>query len=148
MVRTSDDDATEDDPALSERSGPGTSAVPTQVRVAVVITALETIGVLVYALVVAVAATRTPGTVSAWPVEVAIYLVFAGGLAVVVRGLAAGRAFARSPFVVAQMFGLIVGWTLLSGTEWVRILAIAVLAMSGIGLAAGLSPALREYLGR
>ena len=147
MVRTSEDDAAEDDPARSELSGPDEAVVPTQVRVAVVITALETIGVLLYALVVAVAAIRTPGTVSAWPVEVAIYLLFAAGLALVVRGLATGRGFARAPFVVAQMFGLIVGWTLLSGTEWVRTLAIVVFAIAGVGLAAGLSPALREHLG-
>jgi len=117
-----------------------------QVTVAAVIAAVESLGVLVYAVIVAVAAIRTPGTVSAWPAEVLIYLVFAGGLAVVARGLANRRGFSRSPFVVAQMFGIIVGWTLLSGTEWVRVTGMVILAMAGLGLAAGFSPALRDHL--
>jgi len=41
----------------------------------------------------------------------AIYLVFAVGLVLVARGLWGRRAAVRTPFGVAQLFGLIVGWT-------------------------------------
>ena len=158
VARTSKDDAADssDEPNDAVDSmgnaGAGLEPQPTgklvQVRVAIAIAALETLGVVLYAITVAVAAIRTPGTISAWPVEVAIYLIFAGGLFLVLRGLIDGRGFARAPFVVAQMFGLIVGWTLLSGTDLVRVVGVIILLMSATGLAAGLSPALRAHLGR
>ncbi len=158
VARTPKDDAADasgkPDEAVDSTGKPDSGLEPqptrqlVQVRVAIAIAALETLGVVVYAISVAVAAIRTPGTISAWPVEVAIYLIFAGGLFLVLRGLIDGRGFARAPFVVAQMFGLIVGWTLLSGTEYVRVVAVIILLMAATGLAAGLSPALRAHLGR
>ena len=76
-----------------------------------------------------------------------LYLVFAAGILVVARALWRRRAAARTPFVVAQLFGLVTGWTLTQGDgDLVHRIGYAVLAVSVVGIALAMSPAVGESL--
>ena len=108
---------------------------------AVVIAALEAVVITAYSVVIAVAAFQTPGSVSAGPVVVVLFLLFAAGIALTARGLWRRRAAARTPFGVTQMFGLVTGWTLVQGDGTsTHVAGYAVLVVSLVAIALVLSP--------
>jgi hypothetical protein len=114
---------------------------------AVVIAVLEALALTAYAVGIGVSALQNPGSVAAAPVEIVLYLVFAAGLVAIARGLWGRRSIARTPFAVAQMFGLVIGWTLTQGDgDLVHRLGYAVLAVSVVGIALVMSPAVGEAL--
>lgn len=114
---------------------------------AVVIAVLEALALTAYAVGIGVSALQNPGSVAAAPVEIVLYLTFAAGLVAIARGLWGRRSVARTPFAVAQMFGLVIGWTLTQGDgDLVHRLGYAVLAVSVVGIALVMSPAVGEAL--
>lgn len=114
---------------------------------AVVIAVLEALALTAYAVGIGVSALQSPGSVAAAPVEIVLYLIFAAGLVAIARGLWGRRSIARTPFAVAQMFGLVIGWTLTQGDgDLVHRLGYAVLAVSVVGIALVMSPAVGEAL--
>ena len=114
---------------------------------AVAIAVFEALAIAAYAVSIAVAALGTPGSIAAAPVEVVLYLVFAAGILVVAGALWRGRAAARTPFVVAQLFGLVTGWTLTQGDgDLVHRIGYVVLGVSVVGIALAMSPAVGESL--
>ncbi len=120
---------------------------PRTLLAAAVIGAVEALALVGYAVAIAVSAWRVGEDGAAAPVQVAIYLLFALGIALVVRGLLSGRRLARGPYVVTQLFGLVVGWTLAAGDGiWVHLAGWGVLAVSIAGIALMLNPAVSAAL--
>ncbi len=102
---------------------------------------------MAYAVGIAVSAARSPGSVAAAPAEIVVYLVLAIGIAACARGLWLRRRWARTPFGVVQLFGLVVGWTLTQGDgDLVHRVGYAVLAVSVVGIALVMAPAVGEAL--
>lgn len=134
---------------MSEQQTPDAPAAgrPGPLVAAVVIAVLEALALTAYAVGIGVSAVQNPGSVAAAPVEIVLYLIFAAGLVAIARGLWGRRSVARTPFAVAQMFGLVIGWTLTQGDgDLVHRLGYAVLAVSVVGIALVMSPAVGEAL--
>jgi peptidoglycan/LPS O-acetylase OafA/YrhL len=83
---------------------------PVQIRVAAVIAALQTIGILVLASAVIVA--RHDADLKWSVVTAAYFLVVALLLAAVSRGLLRGHRWARTPAIVAELIVALVGFYL------------------------------------
>lgn len=134
---------------MSQQPTPDAPAAgrPGALVAAAVIAVLEALALTAYAVGIGVSALQNPGSVAAAPVEIVLYLIFAAGLVAIARGLWGRRAIARTPFAVAQMFGLVIGWTLTQGDgDLVHRLGYAVLAVSVVGIALVMSPAVGEAL--
>ena len=130
------------DPSPSSSSAPTRPAGrPGALVAAVAVAALETVALVVYAVSLAVAAVQNPGSISAGPVVVAIFALFALGVGLCARGLWRRNHAARTPFGVVQLFGLVTGYTLVQGDGTATHLAgWAVLAVSVVGIALVMSP--------
>lgn len=114
-----------------------------------VVGAVEALAVTVYALLIAVSAARSGSVVAAAPIEVIIYLLFAAGIALVAKGVLSRRRISRAPFVLTQLFGLIAGWTLVSGDGTdVHVYGWLVLVTSVAGLALVMNRQVGEALSR
>ncbi len=126
------------------------TARPPLLRAAIAVAAIEALALAGYAVAVAVAVVRSgPGEGAGAPVEIALFLVFAAGIALIARGLMSRRHIARGPYIVTQMFGLVVGGTLVAGDGTLLHLAgwlVLLTALSGIALM--LNPRMRELLDR
>jgi hypothetical protein len=78
---------------------------------------------------------------------VVIWLVIVGALALIWWGLLRRRLVARTPFLLAQAFALVVAWPLASSDISLDRAAGIVLGIAGVaGLVLGLRPAVREAL--
>jgi hypothetical protein len=78
---------------------------------------------------------------------VAIWVVIVGALALIWWGLVRGRRMARTPFLLAQAFALVVAWPLVNSDIAVDLVAGVVLAVvAAAGIVLGLRPAVREAL--
>ena len=120
---------------------------PATLLVVLAVAAVEALAVLAYTLGIALSGIQNPGSVAAPAVEALIYLVFALGIALVVKGLWQARRWARTPFVVVQLFALVTGWTLLQGDgDSTHLLGWAVLVLAVLGLGCALAPSTGEAL--
>lgn len=117
-------------------------SVPWQWRAAVGLAIAETVALVVYAIAIAIAARNSSGaTVTATGWEVAVYLAFAALLGILSFGLLRRSALARTPFLVAQAFVFIVGWTVFSGDGTVtKTLGALIAAVGVVGLVVSFSP--------
>jgi peptidoglycan/LPS O-acetylase OafA/YrhL len=99
------------------QQGPPTppTSRPPLLLAAAAISAVQAIAVAGYAVLIGIFAARTGSVLAAAPIEVTIYLLFAFGIALVTKGLLSRRRISRAPYVLTQIFGLIAGWTLVSG---------------------------------
>jgi hypothetical protein len=111
---------------------------------------IEGAALVAYAIGIGVSSLRSTDAEATSPVVVVIiYLLFAAGILVCARGLWTRRRAARTPFGVIQLFGLVIGWTLTQGDgEITHVIGYAVLAMSVVGVALVMSPALGRELTR
>lgn len=101
-----------------------------------VVSAVEALAVATYAVTIAISAASTGSVVAAAPIEVTVYLLFAAGIALVTKGVLSRRRIARAPYVLTQLFGVISGWTLVSGDGTdVHVYGWLVLVISLTGLA-------------
>ncbi len=136
----------------TEATGSPAEAVRTEGReapttAAAVLAGVEALAVAAYAVGIGVAAVNSPGTISAAPVVVIIFLLFAAGIGACARGLLLRRRAARTPFGVVQLFGLVTGWTLTQGDgDTTHYAGYAVLVLSVIGIALVINPALGRDL--
>lgn len=123
-------------------------STPWQLRLAIVLTAAEAAGLVVYAVAIGVAARNSRGsTVTATGWEIAIYLAFAALLGLVCWGLIRRSALARTPFLLAQAFVAIVGWTVFVGDGAVtKTVGAVVLAVGLVGLVTSFLPGLVSAL--
>jgi hypothetical protein len=122
---------------------------PGALLAAIGIAAIESLGIAVYGLSIGLAGLANPGSVAAPLVQVVLYLLFASGIAVTVLALWNRRRSARTPFVVIQLFALVVGYTLMQGDgDAIHRLGWAVLAMGVVGIALAMSPLVGHSLHR
>ena len=78
---------------------------------------------------------------------VVMWAVIVGALALVCFGLLRRRRAARTPFLLAQAFALVVAWPLASSDIIVdRVAGIALGLAAVVGLVLGLRPAVRDAL--
>jgi hypothetical protein len=119
-------------PVPSEQApGPGR---PRTLLLCVVISVLEAVAVLAYTVGILLSGLANPGSIAAPWVESVIYLLFAGGIALVARGLWQRRRWARTPFITVQLFGLVIAYTLFSGEASAQALGGVIGAISLLGL--------------
>ena len=109
---------------------------------------IESVGLLGYGIAIGVYAVSTGhGRISVAPVLVGLYAVFALLLGFVARGLGQGRRWSRTPFILAQVFALIVGYTLLRGTGAVpHIVGLVVGALGLVGAGSGVSRQVGDHI--
>ena len=113
------------------------------------VSAVEALAVATYAVTIAISAARSGSVIAAAPVEVAVYLLFAAGIALVTKGVLSRRRIARAPYVLTQLFGVISGWTLVSGDGTdVHVYGWLVLVISLTGLALAMNRQVGEALTR
>ena len=90
--------------------------------------AIEAVAIGVFAIALGIASFNTRGTnTGASPVaEVVIYLLFAAGVGLIARGLWRRNRLARTPMVLAQVFGLISAWLFWEGDGVARIAGVVI----------------------
>lgn len=110
----------------------------------------ETLGLIAYIVGIAVASRNSRGssmTATGW--EILVYASFAALLAWLTWGLWRASPLSRTPFLVAQVFAVIIGYTVLAGDGWVTTVAgITLMAVGGVGAIISLSPAMATALSR
>jgi hypothetical protein len=118
------------------------------VRAAAIICILDAVALVGYAVALGVASRSSRGSsVNAAGVEIAIYLAFAVLMGLLARGLARRRPLARTPFLLSQLFVIIIGYTVFAGDGTaVTVVGGAVMLLGLIGVALSLSPRLAEAL--
>jgi len=123
------------------------AARPGTLVAAVAIAVLQAAGLAAYAVALGISGIGAPDTGAAPLVELVVYLAFAAGLVAIARGLWGRRRAARTPFGVAQVFALIIGWTLVQGDgAAVDLPGYAALVTGVVGLACVISPAVGTAL--
>jgi hypothetical protein len=86
-------------------------------------------------------------TATGW--EIFVYALFAGLMAWLTWGLWRASPLARTPFLVAQVFAVIIGYTVLAGDGWVTTTTgVVLMAVGGVGAILALSPAMAAALSR
>lgn len=105
--------------------------MPVPLRIALIIAGAETLALVGYSVAIGLAARRTEGstaTATVW--EILTYLVFAALLGLVVWGLWRRSPLARTPYMFAQVFVVIIGYTVWAGgtaaTTWTGLVIMAV----------------------
>lgn len=117
-------------------------------RIAVVLVAVETLALVGYAVAIGIASRNSRGssvTATGW--EIATYLAFAILLGLICFGLLRQSAMARTPFLMAQVFIGIVGYTVFSGDgTGVKVAGVLLLMAAAVGVWVGFSPGLVSEL--
>lgn len=86
-------------------------------------------------------------TATGW--EILVYASFAALLAWLTWGLWRASPLARTPFLVAQVFAVIIGYTVLAGDGWVTtVTGVVLMLVGGAGAIMALSPAMATALSR
>jgi len=119
-----------------------------------VISGIEGIGLLGYALFDAVEGIRVgatgPAAVSSVPaliLQIAILGAFGAGLVLVGTGWLRTRRWARAPFVLAQLIALVIGAPLVTATgEVERVAGILIITLAAIGIVLVFTPAVTRSL--
>lgn len=128
-------------------AGPTSGAGATALALAVLVAAVEAFALLAYAVLIAVIALQGATEGSAPAVETVVYAVLAAGIGLVARGLHARRHLAYGPFIVTQLFALVVGGTVIAGGSLLTgVIGAAVLLVALIGLALAANRDLRAAL--
>lgn len=95
----------------------------------------EAFSLVLFAGSIIVNAKRDHSTVGSPTVQAIIYLIFAFLIVVFSYGKLRGKMWARTPYILFQIFGFVIAYTLASGTGTEAKLAgayVAVLAFAGV----------------
>ena len=104
-------------------------------KVAMGVGLIEAVSLIAYAISVVVNANRVHSTVGAPTILAGIFTIFGLIMLMVVQGIRGGKQWARTPFMMSQLFAGIIAYTLVSGTGTEAKLAglvILLLAATGI----------------
>jgi hypothetical protein len=122
-------------------------------RLLAVIAALEGVALLVYAVIDIVAIVREgmtgPAEVSnpaAFAMQVLIFVVLGVGLGAVARGWWNLRRWARGPFILAQLLGLVVGVPLAQSTGLGQVVGGGLVLVAASSLVVSLLPPVTRAL--
>lgn len=112
-------------------------------RQAAVIAAAEAVAIVVFAIALGIASFNTQGTnTGASPVaEVIIYLLFAAGMGLIARGLWRRSRLARTPMVLAQVFGLVSAWLFWEGDGAAVVAGVVIAVVCVVGIVLTVRPA-------
>lgn len=104
--------------------------------------AFEAVVLVIFAIALGIASFNTRGTnTGAAPVaEVTIYLLFAAGMGLIARGLWRRSALARTPMVLAQVFGLVSAWLFIEGSGFAVVAGWLIVAVSVLGIVLAVRP--------
>lgn len=105
--------------------------------------AVQAAAIVIFAAALGIASFNTRGTnTGASPVaEVVIYLLFAVCMALIARGLWRRNSMARTPMVLAQVFGLICAWLFLEGDGMAVVAGVVIAVSCVIGIVLTVRPA-------
>ena len=132
---------------VEQEAGGNTPGRPGGLVVAALIAVIEASGIAVYGITIGLAGLSNPGSVAAPAIQLVLYLLFAGGIGATAWALWRQQRGARTPFVVIQLFALVVGYTLMQGDgDSIHRLGWAVLAMGVVGIALAMSPVVGKAL--
>lgn len=96
--------------------------------------AIQAIGIFSYGLTIVISGTLGHSTVGSPLVQFLIYAFFALSLAATTWGISKHQDWARTPFYILQVFIIISGYTLVSGTETVyKVIGLVVGALGVAG---------------
>lgn len=111
-------------------------------KLSLLIIFVEIVGILVNTVAIAVAARSSSGaTVTATGPEIAVYLGFAVLMVWLAWGIWRRSPLARTPFLVTQLFGIIIGYTAWAGDgTWVKLTGVVILLISAAGLVVSFMP--------
>lgn len=111
-------------------------------RQAAVVAGAQALAIVVFAASLGIASFNTRGSnTGASPVaEVIIYLCFALCMGLIARGLWRHSRFARTPMVLAQVFGLISAWLFLEGDGFAVVAGVVIVLVCVAGLVLTLRP--------
>jgi hypothetical protein len=123
-------------------SRPRLDVVPAPLKVAASLTVVEAIVLLVYAVLEIASLTSSRVAVSV--TSSVFFMLYGAALLFCAWGLVAGRSWARSPVVLAQLIQLGVAWSFRGGDTLPVALALAVVALTTI--AGILHPASLDHL--
>lgn len=104
-------------------------------KVAVGVGLIEAVSLIAYAISVVVNANRVHSTVGAPTILAGIFTIFGVLMLLLTQGINKGKQWARTPFMMSQLFAGIIAYTLVSGTGTeakAAGLAILLLAAAGI----------------
>lgn len=117
-------------------------------RLAIAISGLETLGIVIFIIAIAIAARSSQGsTVTATGAEIVIYAMFAALMGLLTFGLVRRNALARTPYLIAQLFVGIIGYTVFVGDGAVtKTFGVLILAVGVVGTINALMPGLVREL--
>lgn len=107
---------------------------PGVLRLVVGVGVVQTVAMVAFVIAVAIAALNSGGwradtTIEiVGPAEVLTYSLFAAGIGWATWGMRRMRINARTPFLVAQLFAIVIGDTVRTGTDWAPPIGIALIA--------------------
>ena len=115
----------------------------TPARQAAVVAAIEAVAIVVFTIALGIASFDTRGTnTGASPVaEVVVYLLFAAGMGLIARGLWRRSRLARTPMVLAQVFGLISAWLFWEGDGVAVVAGVVIAVVCVVGIVLTVRPA-------
>jgi hypothetical protein len=117
------------------------------VRPLLAIAAVQALGLAVLVVSVLFSGSRADDEPGLLLSGVAVYGLFLAGMLIVIAGLRRRSRFARGPFIVAQLFGLVAAWMFLrSGDQLFQVVGIAVGMLCLAGLVLALRPATMSAL--
>jgi hypothetical protein len=115
-------------------------------RPAGVLAAIEAVALVAYCVALGIAGLNSSGATQSAPiVEIIIYLIFAVGIGFIARGSFNGSRTARPPYLLTQVFVLIIGYTLLVGDgAAVKLVGSAVGLLGLIAMGVGIASIIKE----
>lgn len=101
-------------------------------KLALAIGAVESLAIFLYGLTIVIRGTVEHSSVGSPLVQFIIYSILAGSLAACTRGISKNQNWARTPYLLLQLFIGIAGYTLFSGT--IMIYKVAGVVVAGVGM--------------
>lgn len=141
---------------MARTSGHSAAApdTPGVLRLIVGVGVAQTLGMIVFVIAVAIAAMNSGGWRSdttidiVGPAEVITYSLFAAGIGWATWGMRRVRINARTPFLVAQLFAIVIGDTVRTGSDWAPPIGIALIATAVVTIVLLFTPPMQTLFRR
>jgi hypothetical protein len=106
-------------------------------KLTIAIGTVESAAIFLYGLAIVIKGTLDKSTAGSPLAQFVIYSVFAASLAACTRGISKQQNWARTPYFLLQMFVVVAGYTLFSGTAMVyKVIGVVVTAVGVAGFVA------------
>ena len=104
-------------------------------KVAISVGLIEAVSLIAYAISVVVNANRVHSTVGAPTILAGIFTIFGVLMLLLTYGIRVGKQWARTPFMMSQLFAGIIAYTLVSGTGIeAKVAGIAIMLLAAAGI--------------